>query len=194
MTITEIEAGLKAARLSAYAETRGGWPVPLAGAMYWGLLAVLGSRVSEANWTFIAEIMSGAIFPVAVGLAAIFRNPFMKVKVPDQGVVFMAMIGMLLFWPMAVGAMWNYNTLTPLIIAIGMSGHWPVFGWTYGRPAPFIAHAIVRAVVCFGIWQYMPDERFTLLPAAVAGIYLVTIVILFIDSGVVARRLKAGPA
>jgi hypothetical protein len=194
MTLTEIEAGLKAARQSAYAETRGGWPVPLAGAMYWGLLAVLGSRVSEANWTFIAEIMSGAIFPVAVGMAAIFRNPFMKVKVPDQGVVFMAMIGMLLFWPMAVGAMWNYNTLTPLIIAIGMSGHWPVFGWTYGRPVPFIAHAVVRAVVCFYIWQYIPDGRFTLLPAAVAAIYLVTIVILFIDSGVVARRLKAGLA
>jgi hypothetical protein len=194
MTLTEIEAGLKAARQSAYAETRGGWPVPLAGAMYWGLLAVLGSRVSEANWTFIAEIMSGAIFPVAVGMAAIFRNPFMKVKVPDQGVVFMAMIGMLLFWPMAVGAMWNYNTLTPLIIAIGMSGHWPVFGWTYGRPVPFIAHAVVRAVVCFYIWQYIPDGRFTLLPAAVVAIYLVTIVILFIDSGVVARRLKAGLA
>ena len=194
MTLAEIESGLKAARLSAYAEARGGWPVPLAGATYWAMLAVLGGRIDEANWSLIAAVMSGVIFPLAIGYAAIVRNPFMKVKVPDQGAVFMAMGAMLLFWPMAVAAMWNFNALTPLILAIGMSGHWPVFGWTYGRPVPFLAHAIVRAIVCFGIWQYMPDERFTLLPAAVAGIYLVTIVILFIDSGVVARRLKAGPA
>jgi hypothetical protein len=99
--------------------------------------------------------------------------------------------GMLLFWPMAVAAMWNFNALTPLILAIGMSGHWPVFGWSYGRPLPFLAHAIVRAVVCFGIWQYMPDGRFTVLPAAVAVIYVVTVAVLFIDSGTVARRLKA---
>ncbi len=194
MTLAEIESSLKAARLSAYAEARGGWPVPLAGATYWAMLAVLGGQIDEANWSLIAAVMSGAIFPLAIGYAAIVRNPFMKVKVPDQGAVFIAMGAMLLFWPMAVAAMWNFNALTPLILAIGMCGHWPVFGWSYGRPVPFLAHAIVRAVACFGIWQYMPDERFTLLPAAVAGIYLVTIVILFIDSGVVARRLKAGPA
>jgi hypothetical protein len=155
------------------------------------MLAVLGARMDEANWSLLAAVMSGVIFPLAIAYAAIVRNPFMKVKVPDQGVVFMAMGGMLLFWPMAVAAMWNFNALTPLILAIGMSGHWPVFGWSYGRPLPFLAHAIVRAVVCFGIWQYMPDGRFTVLPAAVAVIYVVTVAVLFIDSGTVARRLKA---
>ncbi len=191
MALTEIESDLKAARLSAYAEARAGWPVPLAGATYWAGLAWLGTVTDEANWSLIAAIFSGAIFPIAVAFGAVFRNPFMKVKVPDQGVVFMAMGAMLLFWPMAVAAMWNYNALTPLILAIGMSGHWPVFGWSYGRPAPFIAHAIVRAVAAFAIWQYMPDGRFTVLPAAVAVIYLVTVLMLYVDSGRVAARLKA---
>ncbi len=189
MTLAEIESALKTARLSAYVEARGGWPVPLAGATYWAVLAVLGSRIDEANWSLLAAVASGMIFPMAIAYAAIFRNPFMKAKIPDQGAVFMAMGGMLLFWPMAVAAMWNCNALTPLILAIGMSGHWPVFGWTYGRPLPFLLHAIVRAVVCFGIWQYMPEGRFTVLPAAVAGIYLVTVAALFIDSGRLARRL-----
>lgn len=194
MTIAELNAALKAGRLAAYAEARGGWPVPLAGAAYWGTLAWLGLRMDPANWSLLAAIMSGAIFPVAVALAAVFRNPFIKVKVPDQGVVFMAMGAMLLFWPVAIAAMWNFNALTPLILAIGMSGHWPVFGWSYGRPLPFLAHAIVRAAVCFGIWHYMPDGRFTVLPGAVAVIYVVTVAVLFIDSGAVARRLKAGKA
>jgi len=130
MTIAELDAALQAGRLAAYTESRGGWPVPLAGAAYWGMLAWFGLRVDPANWSLLAAVMSGAIFPVAVTLAAIFRNPFMKVKGPDQGVVFMAMGAMLLFWPMAIAAMWNFNALTPLILAIGMSGHWPVFGWS----------------------------------------------------------------
>jgi hypothetical protein len=194
MTLAELNAALKAGRLAAYAEARGGWPVPLAGAAYWGALAWLGLRMDPANWSLLAAVMSGAIFPVAVALAAIFRNPFMKVTVPDQGVVFMAMGAMLLFWPVAIAAMWNFNALTPLILAIGMSGHWPVFGWSYGRPLPFLAHAIVRAMVCFSIWEYMPDGRFTVLPAAVAAIYVVTVAVLFIDSGAVARRLRADKA
>ena len=191
MPLTELETQLRHARLAAYAEARAGWPVPLAGATYWAGLAWLGTVTDEANWSLIAAIFSGAIFPIAVAFGALFRNPFMKVKVPDQGVVFMAMGAMLLFWPMAVAAMWNYNALTPLILAIGMSGHWPVFGWSYGRPAPFLGHALVRAIVAFGIWQYMPDGRFTVLPAAVAVIYLVTVLVLYLDSGRVAARLRA---
>lgn len=191
MPLTELETQLRHARLAAYAEARAGWPVPLAGATYWAGLAWLGTVTDEANWSLIAAIFSGAIFPIAVAFGALFRNPFMKVKVPDQGVVFMAMGAMLLFWPMAVAAMWNYNALTPLILAIGMSGHWPVFGWSYGRTAPFIGHAIVRAVAAFAIWQYMPDGRFTVLPAAVAVIYLLTVLVLYLDSGRVAARLKA---
>lgn len=189
ITLADLESALKAGRLAAYAEARGGWPVPLAGATYWAGLALLGGRIDEANWSFIAAIMSGAIFPLAIFYAAIFRNPFMKVKVPDQGVVFMAMGAMLLFWPVAIAAMWNFNALTPLILAIGMSGHWPVFGWSYGRPGPFLFHVIVRAIAAFAIWHFLPEGRFTLLPAAIAGIYLVTVMLLFIDSGQVARRL-----
>lgn len=126
-------------------------------------------------------------------MAALFRNPFMKVKLPDQGVVFMAMGAMLLFWPGAIAAMQTHNPLVPLLIAIGMSTHWPVFGWSYGRPAPFIAHAAVRAVAACAIWVLLPDDRFTVLLAAIAAIYLVTVIILFIDSGLVAKRL-ARPA
>jgi hypothetical protein len=194
MTHERLNTELKAARLASYAEARGGWPVPLAGTTYWAGLAVLGERMSPENWSLLAAVMSGAIFPIALAYAAIFRNRFMKAGGPDQGVVFMAMGAMLLFWPTAVAAMWNYNEITPLILAIGMSTHWPVFGWSYGRPAPFIFHVVVRATASFAIWQYLPDTRFTLLPAAVAAVYLVSVVMLFVDSGTVARRLKREPA
>ncbi|MEX1251038.1 MAG: hypothetical protein WEA77_07580 [Hyphomonas sp.] len=189
MTIAQRDAALKAGRLTASAEVRGGWPVPLAGATYRAVLAWLGGRIDPANWSLLAAVMSGAVFPLAIAYAAIFRNPFMKVKGPDQGAVYMAMNAMLLFWPAAIGALRNFNALTPLILAIGMPGDWPVFGWSYGQRLPFLFHVVVRAVVSFGIWQYMPQGRFTALPAAAAGIYLVTEALLFIDSARVARRL-----
>jgi hypothetical protein len=190
MNHDRLNAELKAVRLAAYVESRGGWPVPLAGATYWIGLSLLGERLGQQNWSLIAAVMSGAIFPLSLGYAVLFRNRFMKAKVPDQGVVFMAMGAMLLFWPTAVATMWNYNTLTPLILAIGMSAHWPVFGWSYGRPWPFILHVVVRAAVAFGLWQYVPDGRFTVLPAAIAAIYVASTVMLFIDSGHVGRRLN----
>lgn len=84
VTLEALNAHRKSARLAAYAQARGGWPVPLAGALYWAVLAWLGTRMALEDWSVKAAIFSGAIFPVAVGLAARVRNPFMKVQVPDQ--------------------------------------------------------------------------------------------------------------
>jgi len=71
----------------------------------------------------------------------------------------------------------------PLILAIGMSLHWPVIGWTYGRTGLYSAHAIARALVCLFIWARIPEGRFTLLPLSVAVIYAITVVAIVIDSG-----------
>jgi hypothetical protein len=97
---------------------------------------------------------------------------------------------MLLFWPIAVAAWWSHPPLVPLVLAIGMAIHWPVIGWTYGRTALFTAHAVVRAVACFAIWQWMPAHRYTLLPLAVSAVYLATVVAILVDS----RRAARSPA
>ena len=56
------------------------------------------------------------------------------------------------------------------------------------RPdALFTSHAVVWAVVCFGLWKWLPSGRFTVLPLAVAGIYLVTVVVLLVVTG---RRVR----
>ena len=67
---------------------------------------------------------------------------------------------------MAFAAYWNAPALAPLILAIGMSAHGPVVGWSYGRPALFSADAIVRTLAVFAIWVVFPAARKTWLPAA----------------------------
>ena len=103
-------------------------------------------------------------------------------KTAVSEVIFPAMGSMLLFWPMAFAAFWTYPDLVPLILGVGMSIMWPVVGWSYDRTALFTSHAVVRAIVCFVLWNWMPSGRFTVLPLAVSGIYLGTVVVLLVAS------------
>jgi len=185
MDQAQLKSALLADRLASYKRLRGGFPIPLAGTVYWGALAWLGTRVELADWCMAAFIGSGAIFPLAVLFAALFRNPFMKDRTATGDVLVPAFISMLLFWPMIVGAVKVAPELVPLILGIGMSLHWPVIGWSYGRTALFSAHAIVRAIACILIWLWFPEDRLTLLPLAVAGVYLVTVLAILVDSRLV---------
>ncbi len=186
----DIKQTLLVDRQSAYARLRGGFPVTLAGATYWAALAALSQQVSTEIWHYAALFGSGAIFPLALLYARIFRNDFMKDTSATSSLIAPAFIGMLLFWPMAIAALWRAPDLFPMVLAIGMSIHWPVIGWSYGRTAIFSAHSIIRAIVVFAIWWRYPEQQLLLIPSAVAIIYLVTIFVIVIDSGLVRNRLN----
>jgi hypothetical protein len=186
----DLKETLLAERLKLYATLRGGYGVPLAGAIYWGVLCVIGHFTTLQNWNLIAFIGSGMIFPVAVVLSKLLRVDFMKAKGPVDSVLAPAFIGMLMFWPSAFITYQIMPQLVPLILAIGMAAHWPVIGWSYGRTPIYAAHAIVRALAVTAIWIHGDDFiRITLLPGAVSLLYIVTVIALFIDSGAVKKRL-----
>lgn len=178
-------------RIGAYRRLRGGFPVMLAGATCWAVLAVAGYAVEPRWWYLIALFGSGAIFPMALMYGAIFRNDFMKDRTAVTSVIGPAFVGMLLFWPIAIAAFWDAIDMFPLILAIGLSMHFPVIGWSYGRTALYSAHAVIRAVVVFLIWWKMPEARLTLLPASVSAIYLITVLAVLVDSAASERRLQA---
>jgi hypothetical protein len=96
---------------------------------------------------------------------------------------------MLLFWLVAIAAFWSYPQLVPPVLAIGLSLHWPVIGWSYAPTGIYVAHAVCRTIVCFVLWNWWPSTRFTLLPFTVAAAYLLTVVAILIASS--PRRQKA---
>ena len=180
---TDLREALRRERLAAYHRLRGGYPVPLAGMLWWlGLAAAGFGGVRLGWWIPLAAVSSGLIFPMALGLARLTGCDFMKERIAVSDVLLPAFVAMLLFWPMAVAAWWTYPALFPLILAIGMSLHWPVIGWSYARTGLFTAHAVVRAVLSFGLWVWLPDGRLTLLPLAVALVYAVTVAAILIDT------------
>lgn len=171
----ELRAAVRRDQLASFVRLRGGFPFPLAGAIYWAALGVAGYYLPAETWNLCAFIFSGMIFPLAVLLSKIFRCDFMKDKTATGDVLGPAFTAMLLFYAIAFAAFSEAPELVPLIVAVGMSQHWPVIGWSYGKPALYSAHAIVRAIGAFVIWTWIPDGRFTLIPFWVAAVYLVTV-------------------
>jgi hypothetical protein len=162
-------------QLGSFVRLKGGFPFPLAGAVYWLALGVAGYYLKLESWNLAAFIFSGAIFPLAVVLSKIFRSDFMKDKTATGDVLGPAFTAMLLFYAIAFPAYANAPQLVPLIVAIGMSQHWPVIGWSYGKPLLYSAHAVIRALGAMAIWVWLPDGRTTLLPFWVAFVYLGTV-------------------
>ena len=186
--MSELQASVLADRLASFVRLRGGYSVPLAGAIYWAALGVAGLYLPLKTWILIAFIGSGAIFPLALLLSKLLGNDFMKDKTATGDVLLPAFISMLMFWPIAFAAYGTAPELAPLILAVGMAQHWPVIGWSYGKTGLYSAHAIVRAVGSLLIWAWLPDGRLTLLPWFVALVYVATVVAILIEANREAAR------
>jgi hypothetical protein len=172
----ELKHRLHADRLASFVRLKGGYPVPLAGVVYWAALGMAGYHLEPNDWILAAFVGSGMIFPVALLLAKLLRNDFMKDKTATGDVLLPAFVSMLIFWPIAFAAYGTAPQLVPLVLAIGMSHHWPVIGWSYGKTGLYSAHAIVRAIGALLIWAWLPEGRFTLLPFFVAAVNVGTVI------------------
>jgi len=183
----DLKSELLRERLGLYLRLRGGFTFPLAGALYWSALAVLGASLPLKTWIIVAFIGSGLIFPLALLLSRIFRVNFMSEQSAVGDIMLPAFIGMLTFWPIAILAFWSAPELVAPTLAIGMAMHWPVVGWTYARTGLYSAHAIVRALAVAALWVLFPDQRLVLIPACVAVIYLATVAFILVDVRMTAR-------
>jgi hypothetical protein len=193
----DLKPALFADREAGFFRLRGGYPIPLAGATWWAILGTMGFFVhSRGLWIFLAFVTSGALFPLALLFARLFKVDIMHDKAASADVLFPAFASMLIFWPIAISAYWTYPQLVPLVLAIGMSIHWPVIGWMYARTAIYTTHAVVRAVACFILWNWLPSSRFTVLPYTVSAIYLMTVCAILVASSPEKQKpeLKAATA
>ena len=187
----DLETLLLKERLAAFVRLKGGYPIRLAGAVYWLGLAALGWFVDGKQWVFWAFVTSGAIFPLALLFASLTRINFMKDKTAVDSVLFPALASMFLFWPIAIAAFWDEVDIAPLALAIGMSIHWPVIGWSYGKTAIYTGHAFARAIAVFAIWILLPDQRYTTLPLAVAIVYLLTVAVILVEAARLSKQHDA---
>lgn len=119
----ELKKRLLADREASFFRLRGGYPIPFAGATWWAILGTMGYFLHSRNlWIFLAFVTSGAIFTLALLFARLFKVDFMHDKTAATDVLLPAFTSMR---PIALSAYWTYPQLVPLVLAIGMSIHWP---------------------------------------------------------------------
>ncbi|WP_300527055.1 hypothetical protein [Maricaulis sp.] len=165
-------ADLLAERRRYFVEAGGGISLPVAGAIYWIALGILGSRLETREWALAAAAGSGMIFPLGLLLQGPLRANFMKAKSPVGGAAIWSIVAINLMWPLHFVIMDIDPELVSLSLAVAMTLHWPVIGWSYGSKVA-IAHAFARIAAASFVYYAMPDERLTMLPFAMAGLYLI---------------------
>src|SRR5688572_20042851 len=89
----QLRAEIRRDQLASFVRLKGGFPFPLAGAVYWAALGVAGYSLSVNQWNLAAFVFSGAIFPLAMLLSKIFRSDFMKDKTATGDVLGPAFTG-----------------------------------------------------------------------------------------------------
>ena len=183
-------ADLLAERRRYFVAAGGGMSLPVAGAIYWIVLGVLGYSMAPEDWGLAAAYMSGGIFPLGLLLQGPLKAPFMKAKSPVGGAAIAAIIAINMMWPLH----FVVYALDPVAIgfslAIGMTLHWPVIGWSYASKVCYL-HAGARIAAIVGVWIAFPDERMTLLPFVVAALYLLAAIGIAMEVAWTRRRTGA---
>ncbi len=169
-------------------QTNGGITLPAAGFIYWLMLGAAGFFLKPNAWTLLSFFTSGLIFPLGLLLSKVFKSDLLA-KNALSSLAMPAMTAMFLSWPMIIVGYTTDVSTVPLMLAIGMSLHWPVIGWMYGSKACLI-HAISRVALVTILWFALPDYRFTVLPIVVSLIYFITIFAL--KNEVKKEQLKVG--
>tara|TARA_R110000868_G_scaffold109481_10_gene297684 strand:- start:3289 stop:3861 length:573 start_codon:yes stop_codon:yes gene_type:complete len=149
----------------------GGISLPVAGAICWTAGGIAGFFLDAPDWAFAAAAGSGVIFPLGILLQGPLRSPFMKAKSPLSGITTAAIIAINLLWPIHFLLIGGFPEAAPLSLAIGMSLHWPIIGWSYASRVSLV-HALVRVAAVTAIWIGFPELRLTGIPFVVAGLYL----------------------
>ena len=189
ISFEDAKAAFKADRENSFRVLKGGVAFPITGALVWFCLGVWGHFTTLYGWAMAAYFASGALAPLGLGVGVLLGTNFFKHRDMASGVVAPALIGMLLFWAILLGASsLEAYELIPLILAIGMSMHWPVIGWSYNRTIIYTAHALVRAAAVLFIFTQFPEHRLTWMPFAVSGAYVLTIGMIFVSLGMMRRE------
>ncbi len=178
---------LRAEQRRLFLAARAGISAPAAGAIYWLALGVAGFYLRPNAWCMLAFITSGAIFPLAIALQKPLRAN-MFVKSPLDSMTFPTLLPVMLCFGFSIPAFHSQKDLVPLGLSIGMTMHWPMIGWMYGRTGAFSTHAIVRVLSAVVLWYALPAYRFSLVPLSTGVVYAATFFYLAYDTNREAGR------
>lgn len=151
--------------------------LPIAGAIVWTAVGVLGLILPERTATFALLFGTGAMFPLTLGLARPLGERLLDNTSPLAKLMGFSVLMINLLWALHLTVLFNAPEYLPLTIGIGLGLHWVVFSWVIGHPVG-IVHAVMRTLLVTAAWWLFTDVRIAAVAAAVVVAYVYAIAIL----------------
>ena len=134
--------------------------MPIAGIIYWSIVAVAALYVPSSQLGYIVGFGSGLIFPFGVLIDLLRGRPMKKVN-PGNAVaqLFFQSLGLVaLLWPLVIIAAVLAHSATLVVLggAILMGLIWIPYGWAADDPVG-LQHAIARATLSYGCFLFAPE-------------------------------------
>jgi hypothetical protein len=159
-------------RRQFFIQTQGSVYLPLIGIIFWPSLAVAGYFLSPRIVCLSVFFILVLLLPIAL-IAGQWLSKKLLLKSPLASLIAPALVPIAMSFGITIPLYFTNITLVPLAFVLGLSLHWPAFGWLYKQPS-FTIHCLARTVLAVTIWYFYPEDLFTLLPISVGLLYLAT--------------------
>jgi hypothetical protein len=159
---------------------RRGLAMPLAGLIVWTLIGAAGAFLPPILAVWSLFIGAGFIAYLGMMLSRLTGENFLDKKKPKNAFdsLFFHCVAMaLLVYAIAIPFFRVDYTSLPLTVGILAGLMWIPFSWIIQHWVG-IFHTVTRTVLVTAAWYLAPHGRFVVIPAIIAGVYVVTIFIL----------------
>ena len=133
--------------------------MPLAGMLYWGVIAVAAQTVAPTLLGYLVLFGSGMIFPVGVLIDRLTGKSLKMASAANPvGQLFLRSLGLvILMWPLVIIAARAAHEVNIIVLggAVLMGLIWIPYGWAADDPVG-LRHAIGRAVLCYAAYLLVP--------------------------------------
>lgn len=153
---------------------------PLSGLIVWLIIGVCGLVLPAINVVWILFIGTGSIIYLALFISKYTGENFLDKSKPKNvfDKLFMYTVAQaILVYAIAIPFFLEDYTSLPLTVGILSGTMWFPFSWIVNHWIG-VFHAITRTILVLILWYAFPELRFVVIPFAIVGVYLITLVVL----------------
>lgn len=160
MEVAQLDSAAKLSDLRGEFLTTSTQSMPIAGIIYWSIVAVAALYVPPDQLGYIVGFGSGLIFPFGV-LIDLLRGRKMKKVSPGNPVaqLFFQSLGLVaLLWPLVIIAAILAHDANLIVLggAVLMGIIWIPYGWAADDPVG-LQHAIGRSILSYACFLFAPE-------------------------------------
>jgi len=134
--------------------------MPIAGIVFWGIVAIAALHVTPGQLACIIGFGSGMIFPLGMLIDLLRRGKINRTNNtnPVTQMFLQSLVLVALLWPLVIIGSFLAASATLMVLggAILMGIVWIPYGWAANDPVG-LQHAVARAVLSYACFLFVPS-------------------------------------